>query len=155
MAPRGKVTAGPMSLARGGLLVGAGASALCAAIGLIFGGVSGSVSALAAAMLVLVFFLTGQIVEGLTLRMADWNGLTITVECFVLRVGLFCADLWADASTPAITQAWSNVWFAARAGVPDRLAGRAGDGARGSASRSTTVAIRRLRVGPVTTRDRS
>jgi len=115
VAPRGKVTAGPMSLARGGLLVGAGASALCAAIGLIFGGVSGSVSALAAAMLVLVFFLTGQIVEGLTLRMADWNGLTITVACFVLRVGLFGAALWAAASTPAITQAWSNVWFAAGA----------------------------------------
>lgn len=115
MAPPGKVAGGPANLARSALLVGAVASALCAAAGLIFDGVSGSVSALAAAMLVLVFFLTGQVVEGLTLRMADWNGLTITVACFVLRVALFGAALWVITTTPAIGQAWANAWFAAGA----------------------------------------
>lgn len=115
MAPRGRPVEGPMSLARGALIIGGGASAVGGLVGLVFGGVSGAVSALAAAMLVVVFFLSGQVVESLTLRMADWNGLTITVAFFVLRVALFGAALWAAASNPAIADAWSNTWFAAGA----------------------------------------
>ena len=101
--------------ARGAFVVGVGASLLCATAGLLLGGLQGLTSSVLASILVLVFFISGQLVEGVALRMADGTGLTLTLVSYAARVGLFGLILWLAASTPAISGQWSRTWFAAGA----------------------------------------
>lgn len=113
--PQSRVTTRWANPARGALVVGIGATLLCATTGLMLGGLRGSASSLLASILVLAFFVSGQIVESRALRMTDATGLTLTLASYAARVGLFGLALWLAASTPAIAGRWSNTWVAAGA----------------------------------------
>lgn len=106
---------GPAGLARGALLVSGSATILTAILGAVLDGTRGAISVALAAGLVLAYFVSGQLVETITLRMADSNGMTITMASYAVRVALLGVILWWAMSTPAIAGLLSNTWVAAGA----------------------------------------
>ena len=106
--PQNQLTTRLADPARGAFVVGVGASLLCATAGLLLGGLQGLTSSVLASILVLVFFISGQLVEGVALRMADGTVLTLTLVSYAARVGLFGLILWLAASTPPPVPPWTS-----------------------------------------------
>lgn len=108
-------SASPRRLGLGALLVSSALVIVCAAIAALVAGSSGLISVILAAGLVLAYFGSGQWVESHTLRLANANGMTITMASYALRVGLLGVILWWAMSNPTISGLLSPNWVAAGA----------------------------------------
>ena len=113
--PQNQLTTRLADPARGAFVVGVGASLLCATAGLLLGGLQGLTSSVLASILVLVFFISGQLCEGVAQRMARGTGRRPKRVPYSARGVRFDWILWLAASTPAISGQWSRTWFAAGA----------------------------------------
>ncbi len=99
-------------LGRGAQLVSLGASIVCAVPATLLDGGRGLLSVAVAAGLVVAYFVSGQLVEGAALQMADRNGMTLMLASYAGRVGLVGLILWWAMSTPLVSGALSSTWVA-------------------------------------------
>ncbi|GAA2179522.1 hypothetical protein GCM10009785_06480 [Brooklawnia cerclae] len=94
-----------------GALVGCvGASALAAVVAGFVGGFRGTGSVAIVSVVVLAYFVSGQIVESLALGFADVTGLAIVLASYAVRVGLLGIVLWWAVSHPGLTGWTRPVW---------------------------------------------
>lgn len=102
-------------LAGGGLIGALGLAGAVTIVAAFVAGGAGVLSAVGAALLVIIYFGAGQLVERFALQLADATGLTITLFGYIVRVVLLGVLLWASMSTPAIRAAMIPTWVAAGA----------------------------------------
>lgn len=89
-----------------------GASLVMTVLGGVVDGTRGMISVAGAALLVLAYFVSGQIVERQALQMADATGMTITMAAYAVRIALVGVVLWFSMSNPAVSALLSSTWVA-------------------------------------------
>lgn len=115
MAASTRTIFGLNQLAWRAFLVSLATTALTAVAGTIFDQTRGLLSVVAAAVLILGYFISGAAVEAIALRMADGNGMGLTLISYAVRVAVLGGILWWAMSTPAVSALFANSWVAAGA----------------------------------------